>query len=75
MLIQWQPVQVITYVFVEKLDLVFQHAVLVEAHCGVRRLAGNVFEKRVHSNTLDKFSVAFESLNFCKLVLGDAPDD
>lgn len=65
----------ITYIFVEKLDLVLQHAVLVEAHSGVRRLASNVFEKRVYSDTLDKFSVTFESLNFCKFVVSNAPDD
>ena len=64
-----------TYKFVEKLDLVFEFSVLVNAHSRVRRLRGDKLEERVDRDTLDKLAVTFKSLQLLILALLDAPEN
>ena len=59
----------------EELNLVFEHAVFVETDGRVRGLASNVFKEWGDGYTLHEFSVAFECLNFSKLILCNAPKD
>jgi hypothetical protein len=57
----------------EKLNLIFEFSVLIDAHSRVRRLRSDVLERGVNADALYEFSVAFKRLQFIVLTLLDAP--
>jgi hypothetical protein len=62
-------------VFEEKLNLVFEFSIFVNADCAVRALTRYVLEKRINRNALHIFLVAFKCLHLCEFVRLDTPDD
>lgn len=61
--------------FEEKLNLVFEFSIFVNANCAVRTLTRYVLEKRINRNALNIFLVAFKCLHLGEFVRLDAPDD
>ncbi len=62
-----------TYKFVEKLNLILEFPVFIDAYSRVWRLGGDKFEEWINSDSLYEFTMAFKGLDLLVLALLDVP--